>query len=107
MPVPHISIDELAVALASGALLYDVREPNEFQAGHVEGALPVPLGEVTDRVGDFAHDQPVYIICASGARSGRAVEYLRVNGIDAHNVSGGTIAWIESGKDTISGESSS
>jgi len=107
MPIPQISVDELVIAMAGDAPLYDVREPGEYDSGHVDGAIAVPLGEVAESLDKFANDRRVYVICASGARSGRAVEYLRASGIDAHNVAGGTNAWIESGRHTTPGESSS
>ncbi len=106
MTVPQISVDELQVVLESGAPLYDVREPNEYESGHVGGATLIPLGDVTGSVDQFQDDRRIYLICASGARSGRAVWYLRGEGLDAHNVAGGTNAWIKSGRAAPSGTSS-
>ncbi len=106
MPFPQISVDELARALADDAPLYDVREPSEFETAHVDGAVLVPLGEVAESLHRFADNRPIYLICASGARSGRAVEFLRTNGLDAHNVAGGTNAWVKSGKEVLGGGSS-
>ncbi len=102
MPVPQISVVELEAALSAGAPLYDVREPSEYHTSHVEGAELIPLGEVVDSIERFSSDCAVYLICASGARSDRAAEYLRSKGIDAHNVSGGTSAWIQSGREVQS-----
>ncbi len=98
MPVPQISVVELEAALAAGAHLYDVREPSEYRIAHVEGAVLIPLGEVVDSIDKFDSVAAVYLICASGARSDRAAQYLRSRGIDAHNVAGGTNAWIKSGR---------
>ncbi len=105
MTVPQVSVDELEVVLAAGAPLYDVREPNEFLSGHVDGATLIPLGDVTSSVDKFRDDRRIYLICASGARSGRAAQYLRGVGLDAHNVAGGTSAWIKSGRAALSGTS--
>ncbi len=95
--VPQIAVDDLAERHSDGALIVDVRMPDEYAAGHVPGAVLIPLPEVPDRAGELPRDVPVYVICRSGARSQRASEYLRPLGIDAHNVSGGTLAWIEAG----------
>jgi len=98
MPVPQVSVAELETALADGATLYDVREPHEYQTAHVEGGVLIPLGDVADSIDAFHDDRTIYVICASGGRSGRAVEFLRSKGLDAINVAGGTNAWVDSGR---------
>jgi len=95
--VPAIDIATLRTKLEEGAPLVDVREPDEYEAGHAPGARLVPLGEVPERLGEVPADETVYVICKSGGRSAKAVEHLRANGIDAVNVAGGTLAWIEAG----------
>lgn len=96
--VPEIDVNELAERLAAGVRLFDVREVVEYEAGHVPGARLVPLGEVVDRVEEFRGEGPAVLICRSGARSMRACEFLVEHGIEAINVAGGTLAWIESGR---------
>ena len=59
MDVPEIDVDELAVRLAEGASLVDVREPDEFEQARVPGALPIPLGEVPTRVEEVPGDGTV------------------------------------------------
>jgi len=98
MSVPQISVADLEAALAKGAPLYDVREEHEFHSARVEGGVLIPLGDVTQSLDRFHDDRRIYMICASGARSGRAAEYLRSHGFDAVNVAGGTNAWMESGR---------
>lgn len=95
--VPEVDIPTLRQELEGGAPLFDVRQPDEYEQGHAPGARLVPLGEVPDRVGEFPTDQTIYVICRSGGRSGKAVEHLRANGVDAVNVAGGTLAWVEAG----------
>jgi len=95
--VPEIDVSELTVELARGAPLVDVRQPGEYEQGHIDGARLIPLGEVPDRTGEIPADETVYVVCRSGNRSGRAVEFLRHQGIDAINVTGGMIAWAEAG----------
>jgi len=104
VPVREIDVDELAAHLAGGARLVDVREPDEYAAGHVPGAVLVPLGTVPDHVDAFTGDGPTYVICRSGARSMRAAEYVAEHGVEAVNVAGGTMAWIASGRDTVGGD---
>lgn len=95
--VPAIDVTDLAAELAQGAPLVDVRQPDEFQQSHIAGARLIPLGEVPDRTAELPTDETVYVVCRSGNRSGRAVEFLRHQGIDAVNVTGGMIAWADAG----------
>ncbi|MEZ5216785.1 MAG: rhodanese-like domain-containing protein [Ilumatobacteraceae bacterium] len=100
---PEIAVETLSTLLAEGAGVVDVREPDEYQSGHVPGARLIPLGEVPARVAEFPADSPIYVVCRSGARSGRACEFLRQQGSDAINVGGGTLAWIEAGFEVVTG----
>ena len=97
MDVPEVDIDELARVRESGIVLVDVREPDEFERARVPGAKLIPLAEVPERVEEIPDDQRVYVICGSGARSARAVDYLNRQGHDTVNVAGGTKAWLEAG----------
>ncbi len=104
MTISEVSVDELESALQAGAVLIDVRQPNEYEAGHVPGAVLVPLAAVPDTLELFASDVPTYVICRSGSRSYRACEYLEDQGIEAINIEGGTMAWIISGRTTVAGD---
>jgi rhodanese-related sulfurtransferase len=101
--IAEIDVDELADRLRSGARLIDVREPDEYERGHVPGALSVPLATVPDHLDLLAGDAPVYVICQVGGRSLRACEFADANGIEAVNVAGGTGAWIATGRETVAG----
>ncbi len=96
--VPEITVDELDAARAAGALVVDVREPQEFATGRVPGARLMPLAVVPVRTQELPTDQPVYVVCAAGGRSYQAAEFLRRSGIDARSVAGGTGAWQASGR---------
>ena len=102
--VPEIDIETLEELLGEGASLVDVREPDEYVEVHVPGAVLVPLATVPDSLTAFPADGPVYVICKSGARSGRAVQWLRTQGIEATNVAGGTDAWVRTGKAQATGD---
>jgi rhodanese-related sulfurtransferase len=101
--VPEIDIDALEGHLSSGAVVVDVREDDEYADGHVSGAVHIPLGTVPERFEEIPGDRPVYVICARGSRSARAVEFLRAKGIDAVNVAGGTLAWTNSDRPVVTG----
>ena len=89
--------------LASGAPLIDVREADEYEGARVAGGRLIPLGEVPARIDEVPADGTVYVICARGGRSAKAVELYRSAGIDAVNVAGGTLGWIDAGLPTDSG----
>ena len=97
MDVPEIDVSTLADLQARGATVIDVRNPDEYEAGHVPGARLIPLPEVPERVDEVPGDGPVYVICAMGGRSRKACELLQAQGRDVTNVAGGTKAWIEEG----------
>jgi rhodanese-related sulfurtransferase len=101
--VPEIDVVELARQREQGAPLIDVREDDEYDAGHVPGAQHIPLGTVPDRLDEVPRDGKLYVICAKGGRSYRAAELYRAEGIDAVNVAGGTSAWVEAGQPTATG----
>lgn len=103
MDLPEIDITEAARRIAQGTPVVDVREPDEYEAGHVTGAPLIPLGQVPNRVAEIPSDGEVLIICKSGGRSAHAVEVLRANGVDAVNIAGGTMGWIEAGNPVTTG----
>ncbi len=94
------AIEVPASDVPDDAVLVDVREVDEWQAGHAPGAIHIPLGEVVSRVGELPQGD-VYVVCRSGGRSGRAVAWLRENGFDAINVGGGMQAWAAAGRGMV------
>ena len=103
MDVPEIDIPALARLHDAGPVLIDVREPHEYTEAHVPGATLIPLATVPEHLDQVPREGTVYVICAVGGRSRRAAEYYRTQGIDAVNVAGGTMAWMEAGQPTSSG----
>lgn len=75
--------------------ILDVREPYEWNAGHIEGALHIPMGQLSVRQEEIATDRTVVCVCRSGARSGRVAKALVRAGYDAENMDGGMEAWSE------------
>ncbi len=100
----HRELDALDAedAVANGALLLDVREPDEFAAGHAPVATSVPLGELGGRLGELAGAATVVCVCRSGARSAAAAEALTTAGYDAVNLVGGMLAWAREGLPVVS-----
>jgi len=94
---PEIDVEELAGTRESGVLV-DVREPDEYAAGHVPGAVLIPMGQLADRMGEIDKTFSVFVICASGNRSSAMTDLLRGAGFDAVSVVGGTDAWDRSGR---------
>ena len=105
MSISEIGVAELEAVLASGARLFDVRETNEYEEGHVPGAVHVALGTVPDHVEEFRGDGPTYVVCRSGARSMRACEFLAQHGLEVVNITGGTLDWIAGGRPVVAGSS--
>lgn len=71
----------------SGAVLLDVRTPEEFSSGHIKGAKNIPVSEIDRRASELPKDKPVVVYCRSGARSGRARSILVSKGYqDVHNL---------------------
>lgn len=103
MAIGEISVGDLAKALLDGAPVFDVREPDEYEAGHVPGAHLIPLGTVADHVDEFRVDRTAFVICKSGGRSMRACELLADHGVDVVNVAGGTDAWRAAGQPVVEG----
>src|SRR3954451_9198372 len=87
----------VAELLADGAIqLVDVREPAEWDAGHVSGARHVPLAELTAAAPSIDEDVPVVFVCRVGARSSMAAWSFARAGFDSHNLTGGVLAWVDS-----------
>ncbi|RKT16723.1 rhodanese-related sulfurtransferase [Streptomyces sp. 1114.5] len=90
-----------AAAVPADAALLDVREQDEWDAGHVDGALHIPLGQVIARLGELP-DEKLYVLCRVGGRSAQVVQYLVQQGRDAVNVDGGMYAWQDAGRPMVS-----
>ncbi|MBB4916910.1 rhodanese-like domain-containing protein [Streptosporangium saharense] len=98
MSVPEIE----AQAVPDDAFLLDVRELDEWQAGHAPTAVHIPLGELQARVEEVPQDAPVYVVCRVGGRSAHAAAWLNRIGREAINVGGGMQSWNFAGRPMVS-----
>jgi rhodanese-related sulfurtransferase len=95
---PAISPEQAAAAHARRELvLVDVRQPAELRTGRVRGAVNIPLGQLSGRLGELDDGRRVALLCHSGARSSRATRIATKAGYDAVNVHGGMMAWARAG----------
>ena len=98
---PEVDAHEALRRQVAGALLVDVREPDEWAAGHANGARHIPLGELAAREHELPRDREILLICRSGRRSAQAVGVLIQAGHpSATNVAGGMQAWARAGLPT-------
>lgn len=96
--VPTVTVPELPAVLPEGVTLLDVREPDEWAAGHAPEAVHIPMGDIAASLGALPADNEVYVVCRSGGRSARVTAYLNANGWDAKNVDGGMQSWQAAGR---------
>jgi rhodanese-related sulfurtransferase len=78
-------------------LLLDVRTPEEFHTGHIDGAKSLPLRSLPLRLNELSKSQEILCVCASGSRSSQAVKTLVGAGYNATNLAGGMQAWVKAG----------
>jgi len=95
----EVTVTELAEAIGHGGFVLDVREDDEWEAGHVPAATHIPLGEVAANLDKLDDGRRIFVICRSGVRSLKAANYLAELGYDVVSVAGGTVAWQESGRE--------
>ena len=98
--IPQISPQGARALQADGALLLDVREDDEWFAGHADEALHVPLGQIGSV--ELPRERTVLVVCRSGGRSSKAVAALTTAGVQAVNVDGGMTAWAAAGLPMLS-----
>lgn len=99
--VPQVDPEEAARLISEGAFLLDVREDDEWMAGHAPPATHVRLSEVPTRVAEIPGDKTIVAVCRAGSRSQQAAEFLRTQGVEAVNLVGGMRAWAAAGMDVL------
>ena len=97
-PFTRLTVAEAKEMIDSGTPIIDVREMNEYTAGHVPGAKLIPVNTIMHRTDELPKDRSIVFICALGQRSALACEMAAALGFtDLYNVEGGTNGWIEAG----------
>jgi rhodanese-related sulfurtransferase len=95
-------VPEVAVSAVSEPVrLLDVREPIEWQCGHIAGAQHIPMQEVPAHLAELAAQGPLVVVCKVGGRSAAITKFLRDNGLDAVNLAGGMVAWAAAGRPMV------
>lgn len=102
--VPSVDLS----SIPADAVLLDVREDYEWQAGHAEGALHVPMNELPARIsydpGPLTPDATIVVTCKMGGRAAQVTAWLNSNGFSATCLSGGMVAWADAGKPMLSAD---
>jgi rhodanese-related sulfurtransferase len=91
-----------AAAVPADAYLLDVREADEWTAGHAPGAVHIPMSQLRDRAAEIPQDRDIYVICRVGGRSAQVTAALNNAGWQAANVDGGMMAWVHHGRPMVS-----
>ncbi|MDQ3402236.1 MAG: rhodanese-like domain-containing protein [Actinomycetota bacterium] len=99
--VPSVTVPDVPAQLPPDATLLDVREQDEWDAGHAPQALHIPMGELAGRLDDLPAENSLFVICRSGGRSARVTQYLNANGWEAVNVDGGMQTWEATGRPVV------
>jgi rhodanese-related sulfurtransferase len=95
--LPHVGPEEAAGLVDEGAVLVDVREQEEWDAGHAPGARHLPMSTISGRADEIPTDRLIVCVCRSGGRSGAVTEALVNGGWKAANLAGGMQAWEAAG----------
>jgi rhodanese-related sulfurtransferase len=91
-----------AADLPSDIVLLDVREPDEWTAGHAPDAVHIPLGQIPDRLAELPAGADIVVVCHLGGRSARATAWLNQQGVAARNLTGGMVAYAAAGRPLVS-----
>jgi rhodanese-related sulfurtransferase len=99
--IEQVSVEE-AIALSTGtSRLIDVREPDEWEAGHAPQAYSLPMSQLSERIGELSPDDTLLVICHAGGRSAKVTQTLTAAGYSAINVDGGMLAWAAAGGEVV------
>jgi len=99
--IPSVTVQDLPDPLPGGLSVLDVREQVEWDHGHIDGAVHIPMSELTERLGEVPEGRTV-VVCRVGARSAQVVAYLAQQGRDVANLDGGMVDWVDSGRALVS-----
>jgi rhodanese-related sulfurtransferase len=99
--VPSVTVGQLPPTLPDDLTVVDVREPVEWQHGHLDGSLHLPMSELPARLAELPADRRLLVVCKVGGRSARVVQYLVAQGVDAINLEGGLVEWEAAGRPLV------
>jgi rhodanese-related sulfurtransferase len=99
--IPTAAISGVPDPLPEGLAVLDVREPDEWAHGHIDGALHIPLMDLPSRLDEVPSEQTL-VVCKVGGRSAQAAAYLLEHGYDAVNLDGGMLDWSAAGRAMVS-----
>lgn len=91
----------VATDVPAGATILDVREDDEWTAGHIAGSVHVPLSQLPGRAADIPPTDPLVVVCRVGARSAQVTAWLASQGRDVVNLAGGLDAWADAGRPLV------
>jgi rhodanese-related sulfurtransferase len=101
--VPSVTVAEVA----ADAYLLDVRDPDEWAAGHAPEAVHLPMMEIPGRIGELPGERDIVVVCRVGSRSAQVVAYLIAQGRDrVSNLDGGMFAWDAAGRPLVATDGS-
>jgi rhodanese-related sulfurtransferase len=101
-PLPETEVSLLPSEMPDGVVVLDVREADEWESGHIEGAVHIPLREIPTRFADVPGGRQVLVVCKSGGRSAQATMFLRGQGVEAVNLADGMDGWERAGRPMVS-----
>ncbi len=97
-PIAEVDVSQLPVVPSDEIVVVDVREDDEWRAGHIDGAVHIPMSEVPSRLDEIPAGRRLLVVCRSGGRSGQVAGFLGSQGRDAVNLAGGMKAWETAGR---------
>jgi rhodanese-related sulfurtransferase len=101
MQIPTASVSGVPDPLPDGLVVLDVREQNEWDTGHVDGSVHLPLMQLGEGYADLPAGAQTLVVCRSGNRSAHATAFLLQQGIEAVNLDGGLLAWARAGRPLV------
>ena len=99
--IPTVDVAGVPDPLPSDLVVLDVREPDEWAAGHIDGATHIPLGDLPARLGEIDPAAETLVVCHVGGRSARATAWLSAQGHQVVNLAGGMDAWHAAGRPVV------
>lgn len=99
--VPTTDINAIPDAIPADLVVLDVREQHEWDAGHIDGAVHIPMSQIQSRVGELDPSIHTVVVCHVGGRSARVTGWLHAQGHDVVNLTGGMELWEAAGRPVV------